>query len=44
MTQEEKTNGRIVNPSATTTWVSEEVNTSVTYLSKEEIETKLWKQ
>ena len=41
---EQTLSGRIVNPSATTTSVSEEANTSVTYLSKEQAEAKVWKQ
>ena len=40
----EQTLSSTITPSATTTSVSEEANTSVTYLSKEEAETKVWKQ
>ena len=41
---EQTLSGRIVNPSATTASASEEANTSVTYLSKEQEEAKVWEQ
>lgn len=41
---EQTLSGRIVNPSATTTSVTGEGNTSFTELSKEQAEAKVWTQ